>query len=371
MIWWGIFAAVLSFVFSFWIKNLAISNKIGLAVPRQRDIHTKPIPRLGGVAIVASFLITMISIASFAPKDWSDFGFPFAVLGVSIDKRLLGILLATILMSIVMIIDDIRGVKAYLKLLTQILVALILIVAGIGLVYLNNPLGNTIYLDTIKYAFSFGGEIYHFVLWADLFFIFWVLLISNSTNFIDGLDGLAGSLSLISGIILTLLSISIGQYSTALLCIVFCGAILGFLPLNWPRAKMFLGDTGSMFLGLILSVLTIITGGKLGTVLLVFGLVILDSIYVVVKRIIRGQNPLTTPDQSHIHHRFLSAGFSRIQTLLTISVISLAFGLCGVYLEGMTKIYLILLLIVFSFGLFLFLDVKSKHRKIINLKNGN
>jgi UDP-GlcNAc:undecaprenyl-phosphate GlcNAc-1-phosphate transferase len=373
VIWWGFVAAILSALFSLWFRKLALAKQIALAVPRERDIHMGATPRVGGMAIVASFVLVMICVAIFAPKSSSDLGFPYAIWGISIDKRLLGILLSVVVLSAVMVVDDIKGVKAYFKLFFQIVAAGILIVAGVGFVYLNNPLGNTIYLDSLKYPFYIGGQTYHLVVWADLFFLVWVLLLTNATNFIDGLDGLAGTLSLIAGVILALLSLSVGQYSTALLCVVFCGAIAGFLPFNWPKAKIFLGDTGSMFLGLMLATITIITGGKLGTVLLVFGLVILDALYVIAKRLYRGQNPLTTPDQSHIHHRFLVAGFSRKQTLIIISAISLGFGLCGVYLHGITKLYLILALAVLSILLFIFLDIKARQNRKnnLNLSHGN
>jgi len=236
--------------------------------------------------------------------------------------------------------------------------------AGVGITYLNNPFGLTINLDSIKIPLQFNSEIYHFILWADLFLIAWVVLLTNATNFIDGLDGLAGTLSFIAAIILIFLSLKIGQGATALLAAVFAGAIIGFLPFNLPHSlpqvKLFLGDTGSQFLGLMLAILTVISGGKLATVLLVFGLVIINSLYVVAKRIARGKNPFTTADRTHLHHRFLQAGFSQISTLIIISGASLLFGLSGLLLEGKIKILMIGVLTVFSLGLFAILDLKSQ-----------
>ena len=237
---------------------------------------------------------------------------------------------------------------------------MILIVSGIGIVYLNNPFGLAINLDTVKIPVQIGASVYHLVFWADLLLLIWVSLIMNATNFIDGLDGLAGAISLISGLILLVLSLSVSQGATALLAAVFVGAIIGFLPFNLPKAKLFLGDTGSMFLGLMLAVLSLISGGKLATLLLVFGLVILNALYVVVKRTIQGLNPMTNPDQTHLHHRFLQAGFSPTSTLILISSFSLAFGLAGILTGGQLKIYLVVALAIISILMFVVLDLRAK-----------
>jgi len=359
---WGGIAAILSFGLSLFLGKWARKRNLAMAPPRKRDLHQKPIPRLGGLAIVKAFLaVLIILIIIFKDTGPVAFGFPYKVLGVSVDKRLLGIILATILLSAVMLRDDLKGVRPFWKLLTQIGAALILIAAGVGITYLNNPFGLTINLDTIKIPVQIGGSVYHLVLWADLLLVLWVVLLTNATNFIDGLDGLAASISMVAGVILILLSLKVGQTATALLSGILTGAIIGFLPFNLPPAKMFLGDTGSMFLGLMLAVLTVISGGKFATVLLVFGLVIIDAIYVVVKRIIAGKNPFTTPDKSHLHHRFLAAGLSPVATLIIIVLVSLAFGLAGLLLYGKIKIIMIGVLAIGSLAMFIALD-KSKVR---------
>lgn len=389
---WSIASALLSFFLAVFVRNFSLKHKIGLHPPRDRDVHKNPTSRLGGAAIVLSFLIVMILIACFAGRSASDFGFPFAIFEISIDKRLLGILIAASFLSLVMLRDDLKGVAAYWKLLAQIGAALILILAGVGITYLNNPFGLVIALDSVKIPIQIGANIFHFVLWADLLLIVWVVLLTNATNFIDGLDGLAGSLASVAAIILVFLSLKEGQHATALLAAVFAGVIIGFLPLNLPlyaprslavplpkpwrrvggggAAKIFLGDTGSMFLGLMLAILTVISGGKLATVLLVFGLVIIDALYVILKRLIRGKNPLTTPDQSHLHHRFLRAGFTPVMSLISITLLSLAFGLAGLLTAGKTKIILIVILALFSIILFVSLDLagKKQNKNLTNKK---
>ncbi len=364
VIFWGALAAVLSFTFSWWLKSWATKRKVGISPTRERDIHSGSIPRLGGVAIVASFLIvSAILVAIYADKGPVDFGFPFEISGVAIDKRFLGIILATVFLSIVMLIDDLKGIKASYKLLGQIGAALILIATGVGLVYFNNPFGNTIYLDSIKLPIQIGSDVFNFVVWADIILILWVVLLTNATNFIDGLDGLASTLGIIAFIILGIVSLRVGQDATATISAVVAGSIVGFLPFNVPPAKMFLGDVGSMFIGLMLATVSVISGGKLAALLMVFALVILNAIYVVIKRIIRGKNPFTTADQTHLHHRFLRAGLSPRAILAINVLISLGFGLFGLLFYGKLKIIMLVVLAFLSLGIFIATDLYIKKRR--------
>ncbi len=364
IIFWGALATVFSFFLTWLVRNWALKNKIGLSPSRKRDIHSKPTPRLGGLAIVGTFLLVgIILIGLYADKGPVDFGFPYKALGITIDKRFLGILLATVFISVVMLIDDIKGVKPSYKLLSQIGAALILILTGVGLVYFNNPFGNTIYLDSIKLPIQIGSNVFNLVVWADIILILWVVLLTNATNFIDGLDGLAATLGLIAFVILGVLSYTVGQTATAVLSSVVAGALVGFLPFNLPPAKMFLGDVGSMFIGLMLAITSVISGGKLAALLMVFSLVILNAIYVVIKRIVKGQNPFTTPDQSHLHHRLLRLGLSPRGALFILVACSTVFGLIALLSYGQIKVYLLCLLSVIAFGGFFYLDYKIKRKR--------
>ncbi len=355
-------SVVLSVIVTFLVWKLSSKYNLALQKPRERDLHRKPISRLGGVAVVLSFLVMVLVLMAFLPKADFDFGFPFALWGVSIDKRLLGILIATIFLSAVMLFDDIKGLPAYSKLVAQILAGLILIATGIGITYLNNPFGLVINLDNIAWPVQIGPDVYHFVFWADALFLVWLMLLTNATNFIDGLDGLAGSLAFVAAIVLGVMSMQMGQVSTAIIASIFAGSILGFLFFNLPPAKIFLGDTGSMFLGMMIAILTFVTGGKLATVFMVFALVILDAVYVIAKRLIRRQNPFTTADQTHLHHRFLKAGFSHQGALSTIIAFSLAFGFSALYLEGKAKLITLGALTILTLVLFLLLDRRKTRR---------
>lgn len=305
---------------------------------RDRDVHQKPTPRVGGLAILLAFLIVVLITNQIHPELFAQFNFPFAIAGWSIDKRLLGIIGAAVVLVGVMLIDDIRGLSAWTKLAVQILVSLIIIASGIGIIYLNNPFGNTIYLDTIRIPVALSGVTYHIDVIADLVLMVWLILMMNAVNFLDGLDGLAGGIGLIALVVLFVLSLALGQPATALVAAIFGGALLGFLPYNFRRAKAFLGDSGAMLIGLLLGVLAVISGAKFASVLLVLGVAVIDAAVVIVVRLVRGKNPLTTPDQNHLHHRLLKAGFSAGQSVAILWTVALVFGLLGLLMSGRTKI---------------------------------
>lgn len=366
MLVWALFSALVSYLTCRCLIKFLKTRKIAIQAPRDRDIHMSPTPRLGGVGIFIGFIFAIIIAFALYGRNF-DFGFPYAIFSIPIDKRLLGIILSSTLIVGIMTIDDIKGLNPFVKLLSQILAAIILILTGVGLTYLNNPFGLSINLDAYKIPFQIAGNTFHFVVIADLLFIAWIILLTNATNFIDGLNGLAGSLSLIATVILMFVSLSVGQVSTAILCAILSGAIVGFLFFNFKKgeAKMFLGDSGSMFLGLMLATISVITGGKLATVALVYGLVIIDALYVIAKRLLAGKNPFTTADQSHIHHRFLKAGFSKIQTLFIICAMSLLFGLSALLLGSHDKIIAIIVLAIVSLAIFIGLDAYNKKKATI------
>lgn len=366
IIFFALLSAVVSCGLSYLLLRTSRKKHFALAIPRERDIHSSPTPKLGGVAIAVSFLLLVLILASFAPDQYRNFGFPFAFWGISIDKRLLGIILAVVILSAVMLKDDLKDIRPIYKLAAQIAAALILIAAGVGITYINNPFGNSIQLDQIALPVTIGETSYRLILYADLFFVAWTILLTNATNFIDGLDGLATSLAIISGAVIAGLALRMNDFATATLAGIWAGAMIGFLPFNLPYgkkpARMFLGDTGSQFLGLMLAILTVISGGKLATIMLVFGVVILNALYVVAKRILQGKNPFTSPDNSHIHHRFLQAGFSKIATLAIICTISATFGFCALIFDGKTKIITLGILAIISLIGFIALDLKI-HKK--------
>ncbi len=344
-----------------------LAKKFGLLQkPRPRDLHRTPKPRIGGLVLFTVFTIVILVTNWLRPDIFAQFGFPYKFWIFSIDKRLLGILASGAFVTAVMLYDDIYGLHPYIKLSAQITAALIAIFAGIGLVYLNNPFGNTIYLDTIKIPVRIGENIYHFVLWADLLFLVWAVGMMNAVNFIDGLDGLASGICLLAVLVIAFVSFKpeVNQPATALTAIILAGTILGFLPYNFFPAKIFLGDAGAMFLGLMLAILSVISGGKLAALFLVLAVAIIDGLLVVLGRLWRGENPLTRPDQTHVHHRFLKAGFSPAATVAIIWAISAVFGMIGLITAGRLKLYLAGAMSLLLVGIFWLLNLACRQKTL-------
>jgi UDP-GlcNAc:undecaprenyl-phosphate GlcNAc-1-phosphate transferase len=264
---------------------------------RPRDAHLGNIPRWGGVALILVFWL-----AVFLDKN------------LVIDKPLWGLLVGSAIILIFGIWDDLKELKPRTQLVIQVLLALIIIVAGISVDYLRNPFGGVIRLD------QFGF----------LFIIAWIVLIMNVVNWLDGLDGLASGVSLVGFVVIFLLSISsiVNQPPIGILSIILVGALLGFLIFNFPRRRgsiIFLGTSGSIFLGFILGSLSIYSGSKVATAGLVLGVAVLDAIWVIWQRLKNGV-PIWKSDQRHLHHQLLKLGFGQRHILGLYLVLSAAFG---------------------------------------------
>ncbi|MFA6082504.1 MAG: MraY family glycosyltransferase [Patescibacteria group bacterium] len=363
LVWPIIISTLVSFVLTYLVKQYALKHHLAMPI-RARDVHTKQIPRLGGLAIFGAFLIVVIIYQVASQNNFSGFGFPFAIFGISIDKRLLAVLIASVVLVATMAYDDIKGLKPYQKLSAQILVALIIIAGGIGIRYINNPFGGLEFrLDQWQIPVQIGAATYHFVVLADLLAVAWLLLLMNVVNFSDGVDGLAGTMTAIALLVLMLLSLRdpVNQPATALLSSIGFGAVLGFLFWNWPPAKIFMGDSGAMFLGFLIGVIGLIAGGKIATILVVLALPILDALLVIFTRLIHGYNPLTHPDQSHLHHRFLHANFSARQTLTVLGVFCATFGIIALKYTGLVKAEMFGIAVIALVIIIIALSAKSRN----------
>ncbi len=327
------------------IKKMAVYFKI-YDLPSPRKIHGTPIPRLGGLALFFPFIILVL---------WDLIvGHKFLPGEHLYTKHIFGVVIAASLILIIGIYDDIKRVSPYKKLFWQIVAASIVILAGIGIEYITNPFGGVIRLDIFEIPIIIKNNIpYYFTVLADLFTILWIILMVNTVNFLDGLDGLASGVSSIAFFILFFLSLgpTVMQQETALLCIILAGCTLGFLPYNFHPAKIFMGDSGSYFLGFMLAILAIISGGKVATALLILGLPILDAFWVILRRLLHSRSPFIA-DRKHLHHRLLDVGFSQRQAVGLIYLLSLCFGFIALFLEsGKQKLIALLILIIIMFSL--------------------
>jgi UDP-GlcNAc:undecaprenyl-phosphate GlcNAc-1-phosphate transferase len=282
------------------IKRFAIKIK-AIDVPRdERRMHKKPIPLLGGLAIYISFMITLV-----------------LKLG-ALKSSELGIIIGATIIVIGGTIDDIVELKPIWKLVFQITAAICLIVSGVSIQVLTNPFNNINGFINIQW-FSFP------------FTLFWIVGITNALNFIDGLDGLAAGVALISTITIFVIALIHGRTEAAILTSILGGAILGFLPYNFNPASIFMGDTGAQLLGFLLAAISMVgtiksaTAFAISVPILALGLPIYDTLFAMIRRKVNGK-PISQGDRGHLHHRLIDLGLSQRQAVIIMYLISAVLG---------------------------------------------
>lgn len=312
-------ALVLSAVLVPVARRWALRWKV-VAQPGGRHVHASPTPKLGGLAVAGSFFLVAFGYLLVAPEQLQFVS--QTTLGV--DRNLFGVLLGGLILVVTGVIDDIYDLSPWRKLTLQTLAALAVVVFGVHILWIANPLGG---LNIV-----IGN-------WTYLLVPLWLLLMINVMNWFDGLDGLTPGLAAIASIAIVFLSLSstVNQPATALLAAIIAGAALGFLPSNWHPARIFLGDSGSMFLGFMVGVFAIISGAKFATAALVLGIPIFDALWVISRRILSGRSPMQA-DRKHLHHRFLDAGFSPRATVLILYTLAAVFGLIALTSGTHTKV---------------------------------
>ena len=312
----GIFGCslFLSFVLTRVVRSLAVSRGWMTAPLCDRNLHEIPLPRLGGVAIYLSFLIS-IAIALVANRYFQG------LLSAPSIRTLLTILVPGTLIFLLGIYDDIHPVGPYTKFAVQAVAASMLFAGGLRI--LNLPV-------------LFGAQ--HFTWTVGLpITILWVLAITNAFNLIDGLDGLAAGSALFSTLVVFVVAVFSGSPLVSLLTISLAGAILGFLRYNFNPATIFLGDCGSLFIGFMLSALALEGAEKSPTIVAVaipvvsFGLPILETILSVFRRLISGK-PVFVADREHIHHKLLQLGMSQRKVVIVLYAVSAVFALLSLFL---------------------------------------
>lgn len=327
-------AVILSGLLTPLIKRLAISAG-ALDIPRPpRNLHALPTPKLGGLVI---FLTVVIASALYATSGHLN----FAVLPA---KFLWAILAAGGVLMIGGYLDDKFDLPPKIAWLFPAIASVIIPLAGIGvgIKFLSNPFGDPISLAGMVFGLPLSG----------IFIWVWLMGMMFTTKFLDGLDGLVAGIGLIGGLTLFALSLTetVAQPMTAMLAIILAGSLLGFLFYNSYPAKIFLGDGGSLFVGFLLGVLSIILGAKIATAFLVMGVPILDVAWVIVKRLVTGKSPFRG-DRLHLHFRLLDLGFNQKQTALILYAISAVFGFTAVFLQSFGKLIALIVLFVVMMAL--------------------
>lgn len=294
-----------------------------------KKIHTRPIPLAGGVAVIFAFLSGVLLV------------FPDITHGYVMPKHLVGIALASVVLSIGGVWDDRKRLPPAPQLIAPVLAVLIIIASGIGITTLSNPFGEAFSLEGVRIVlFHLHGVPYAITLFADVFTFVWLMGMMYTTKLLDGLDGLVSSMAIVGGIFLAMLSFTerVGQPETGVLALICVGAFAGFILFNWHPASIFLGESGSLFAGFILGVLSIFSGAKIATTLLIFALPILDVIWVVSRRVFVEKRSPFSGDRLHIHQRLLDSGFSQRQTVMILLSLTIVFGACGLLFETQQKV---------------------------------
>lgn len=326
-----------------------------------RKIHQVPVPLLGGLAVFLAFTVVLGGYTWFSDRILG---------GYLLEKYVIGVIVAGLFLMIGGVWDDARDLPAKKQIIWPILACLTVIASGIGIRYITNPLGETMSLEAWSWVvFRWNDVPYKITFLADIFTMLWLLGMMYTTKLLDGLDGLVSGIGAIGALVIFALSIGqkVTQPETALIAIIFAGCCLGFLVYNFHPARMYLGEGGSLFIGFILGLLSIISGGKIATALLIMGIPILDVGWTIVRRLQQGYSPFQHADKKHLHHRLLAAGFSHRSTVLLLYFLTATFGLLAVILQGREKFLALLTLFIVMIALTSFLMVKSQRRSSTGL----
>ena len=342
-----IFAALMAFVTTPIAR--VIAYKIGAVdnpkIEPERRMHKEPIPRLGGLAIFFSFVISVL-------------------LFYGVSNLTLSLIAGMVLIVGIGILDDVFRIRALYKFLVHIAAAGLVVWPG----------------GVIVERINIFGTYIQFGYFAIPLTILWIVGLISAINLIDGLDGLACGISTISALSLLLVTILIGDFEVALLVAILVGSCIGFLPFNMNPAKIIMGDSGATLLGFILAVVSIQGVFKVHAVItfvipfLILGVPIFDTTFAIIRRLISGKNPFSSPDRGHLHHRLLDMGFDQKQTVRILYAVSALFGVSSIMLVTQRIIYA-LIIIAISLGItvvmwFIFRDKKMRAESGLISENG-
>ena len=310
---------------------IAFARRTGaLDQPDARKVHARPIPRIGGIGIYAAFMVSVLAQLLFADVT------------PEFMTSLIGLLAGGTIIVAIGIIDDYCDLPARVKLLGQILAAAVLVIGfDVRIDVITDPFGDYIYLEFLAIPAT----------------IFWVVGLTNTVNLIDGLDGLAAGVSTIAAVTIFLVAMEEGIPFVAMITAALAGAAVGFLYYNFNPARIFMGDTGSMFLGFMLAGVSVVGAVKSAATIalivpiLALGLPILDTTFAIVRRA-RNHRPIFKPDKGHLHHRLLAHGVTQKQAVLLMYVVSALFGLCALALTAVSMQAAMLIITVVAAAVF-------------------
>lgn len=343
---------IASAVIAFLTTPLAIkfAEKIGIIDDPAKNkhpkvIHTYPIPRGGGIPI---FIALLISSLIFLP----------------IDKQLIGILVGATILVIMGVVDDKYNLNPYLRLAIGLVAAAAPIAAGIGISFISNPLGGIINLSQPQINFELFGETRSLWIVSDIFAILWITFLMNIVNMgAKGVDGQLSGVTVVAALTIAFLSLrfsaDITQWPVIILAAITAGSYFGFLPWHIFPQKIMPGYGGSTLAGYLLAVLSILSTTKVGTLVVVLGIPLIDTGYTIVRRILNHKSPVWG-DRGHLHHKLLDAGLSKTQVAIFYWTITAVLGFLALNLNTANKIYTMVGIAMLLGGLILWLTYKPK-----------
>lgn len=324
--------------------------------PHPAHIHSQVIPRAGGLAC---FIGIFISILIFIP----------------LEKHIISIILGLLILLITGLLDDkYNDFSPYKRLFFQFFAAAIVVISGVGISFITNPLGGIINLDSLVIPLIFFGT-HQIVVVADILALLWIVWIMNMINWSKGVDGQMPAIVLVAASILGILSFKLflegdpNQLNIAKLSFITAGSALGFLIFNWHPAKIFPGFSGSTIFGLMIATLSILSGAKLATAGLVLLIPATDFIYTFVRRLLQGKSPVWG-DRGHLHHRLLDLGFSQQQITCIYALFGVILGALALNLDSRGKLFAAALVTLTVLGIILWLNLFGGYSKRLDPDNG-
>ncbi|MEK7653126.1 MAG: MraY family glycosyltransferase [Patescibacteria group bacterium] len=313
----------------------------------ERKIHASPIPLLGGLAIFISVFVLIFLFRFYHLANFSKIP----------DQFLWAVFVGGLFIMIGGFLDDKFNLKPLKQIIWPTLAALVAVWAGVRIGFVTNPIGGQ--ENSIIYLGAGAGLVLSFL---------WLMGMMYTTKFLDGLDGLVSGITAIACLIIFLLSLDwdVKMSATSFIALILGGSALAFLFFNWHPAKIFLGEGGSIFFGFMLGVLSIISGSKITTTLLVIGVPALDVLWVIIQRLLKRESPFSHADRKHLHFRLFDLGFSHRGAVLFFYLIALTFGSIAIFTSSFGKLIVFLALIAVMIFLILIIYFKNAAQRIRN-----
>ncbi len=346
---WGdiAIAFMIAFMTSFMMtpQTIRLAKRLGAVdYPEdERRVNKITMPRLGGLAVICGFIISIVYLLIVMTIEGN-----IDLSQEHYHTKLLGFAIGGLIIGVVCFYDDVKGTKAIVKLLAQIIAAIVVVKSGIIIDSIDIPF---IKIDS-------ESEFFY-----QLLTVAWIIGITNALNLIDGLDGLSTGISIISCVsLLMIFSLNGSPIISIILITALCGSLVGFLPYNFNPAKTFIGDTGSNFLGYCLSIISILGIAKTYTAivivapLIVLALPLFDTVFAIFRRLIHGKSlkAIIEPDAGHLHHKMLQKGFTQKQAVLILYGLSATFGMFAIILmeSGIWKAlsFALIIIVIIAMG---------------------